>query len=209
MLDNLWNWLMLKYKCVYLGQNVRIHGRVFVHGRKSGVHIGNNCIITSNENYNPTAGGVHCHFSVGYNGELRIGNNVGISQSQITAYDKIKIDDNVLIGACCKLWDSDFHSIRYDDRMNGDKIVKTAPIHICEGVFVGACSIVLKGVTIGQHSVIGAGSVVTKDVPENEIWAGNPAKKIGTIDQDRDVGGVLLTIDYNDEYVNDSDMLVA
>lgn len=117
-----------------------------------------------------------------------------VSQSQITAYERIQIDDNVLVGACCKMWDTDFHSIQYEDRMNGDNKVKTAPIHICEGAFIGACSIVLKGVTIGRHSVIGAGSVVTKDVPENEIWAGNPAKKIGIIDACEDVGGVLLTI---------------
>ena len=40
-------------------------------------------------------------------------------------------------------------------------------------------SIILKGVTVGKHSIVGAGSVVTKDIPDNEIWVGNPAKKIG------------------------------
>ena len=59
---------------------------------------------------------------------------------------------------------------------NGDLNVKTAPILIKEGVFIGAHAIILKGVTIGRHSVIGAGAVVTKDVPDNEVWAGNPAK---------------------------------
>ena len=55
---------------------------------------------------------------------------------------------------------------------------KTTPVYIGEGVFIGACSIVTKGVSIGKHSVVGAGSVVTHDIPEEEIWAGNPARFI-------------------------------
>jgi len=47
--------------------------------------------------------------------------------------------------------------------------------------FIGAGSYILKGVTVGKYSIIGAGSVVTKDVPQGEIWAGNPAKKIGIV----------------------------
>lgn len=47
---------------------------------------------------------------------------------------------------------------------------------------IGACSIVLKGVTIGKNSVVGAGSVVTKSIPDNEVWAGNPAKFIRKVD---------------------------
>ena len=54
--------------------------------------------------------------------------------------------------------------------------MRTAPILIKEGAFIGAHAIILKGVTIGRHSVIGAGAVVTKNVPDNEVWAGNPAK---------------------------------
>ena len=56
-----------------------------------------------------------------------------------------------------------------------DTHIKTKPILIKEGAFIGAQSIILKGVTIGKHSVVGAGSVVTKDIPDGEIWGGNPA----------------------------------
>lgn len=52
---------------------------------------------------------------------------------------------------------------------------------ICDNVFIGAKCIILKGVTIGENSVIGAGSVVTKNVPANQIWAGNPAKFIKNV----------------------------
>jgi len=56
--------------------------------------------------------------------------------------------------------------------------VKSAPIVIEDGAFVGGSSLIMKGVTIGRHSIVAAGSVVTKDIPPNEIWGGNPAKFI-------------------------------
>ena len=59
---------------------------------------------------------------------------------------------------------------------------KTAEVKIGNNVFIGANTIVLKGVTIGDRSIIGAGSVVTKNIPEDEIWGGNPAKFIRKID---------------------------
>lgn len=55
------------------------------------------------------------------------------------------------------------------------------PIHICEGVWIGSFAIILGGVTIGKHAVIGAGAVVTKDVPEYEVWCGVPARFIKKI----------------------------
>ena len=55
------------------------------------------------------------------------------------------------------------------------------PVIIENSVFIGAQSIILKGVTIGKNSIIGAGSVVTKNVPANQIWAGNPARFIKNI----------------------------
>lgn len=55
------------------------------------------------------------------------------------------------------------------------EIPSSRPIHIKYGAFIGAGSIILKGVTIGEYSIIGAGSVVCKDVPSGEVWGGNPA----------------------------------
>ena len=51
-------------------------------------------------------------------------------------------------------------------------------VHICKGAYLGMNVLVVKPVTIGEHSIIGAGSVVTKDIPANEVWAGNPARFI-------------------------------
>ena len=61
-------------------------------------------------------------------------------------------------------------------------MVKTAPIKIKKGAFIGASSIILKGVTIGERSIIGAGSVVTQDIPDYCVAIGNPARVIKKID---------------------------
>lgn len=97
-----------------------------------------------------------------------------MSQVSITAYDYVYIGNNVMLGADVKIWDTDFHPIDAECRNRGAE-GKCKPVFISNNAFVGACSIILKGVTIGENSVIDAGSVVTKDVPPNQIWAGNPA----------------------------------
>ena len=126
-----------------------------------------------------------CCFVTYNDGKIKIGNNVGISNSCLNAHILINIEDNVNIGGDCKIYDSDFHSIKYSNRINlPDKTYNSKQINIKSGAFIGAHSIILKGVTIGKRSVIGAGSVVTCDIPDNEIWAGNPIKFIKKIDND-------------------------
>lgn len=175
------NYLILKRKKCRYGKNLHIAGIVLVHGKKGGVEIGQNCTIQSSEFVNPTSGFDHTHLRAEKSGMIRIGNNVGISHANITAFSNITIEDNVLIGSGVKIWDTDFHPLDYKDRME-NKESRSLPIYIKDGAFIGACSIILKGVTIGKHSVVGAGSVVTKSVPDYEVWGGNPArfiKKIG------------------------------
>ena len=171
---------MLRRKNVLVGKNLKIYGRVHIHGKKNCICIGNDCIITSNPDKNPTAGGSCTHLVS--EGKLIIGNNVGISMANITARKSIIIEDNVLIGAGAKIWDTDFHPLKYYDRINKQDEV-CLPIIIREGAFIGACSIILKGVTIGKHSIVGAGSVVTKDIPDGEVWAGNPARFIREVEK--------------------------
>jgi acetyltransferase-like isoleucine patch superfamily enzyme len=121
---------------------------------------------------------------VGKGAHLSIGKNVGISSTGIVCHHKITIGDNVRIGGNTVIYDTDFHSLNKTHRLNGklDKEhTKTKPIIIKNNVFIGAHSTILKGVEIGENSIVGACSVVVKNIPDNEIWAGNPAKKIRTI----------------------------
>ena len=96
-------------------------------------------------------------------------------------HDKLTIGNNVKIGACVLLIDTDTHPIDYEVRRTSNEGTKSAPIVIEDDVWIGAHSIVLKGVTIGARSIIGAGSVVTKDIPSDCIAAGNPCKVIRKI----------------------------
>lgn len=121
---------------------------------------------------------------VAYDGKLKIGDNVGISSSAIICYKDITIEDNVRIGGNCVIYDTDFHDMdsknRTSENEDRSKIVSKS-VTIKKGAFIGAHSTILKGVVIGENAVVGAGSVVTKSIPENEIWAGNPAKFIRMI----------------------------
>lgn len=71
------------------------------------------------------------------------------------------------------------HSIDYEERLHiKEEHINSSPIIIKNGAWIGAHSIILKGVTIGERSVVGAGSVVTKSIPDDQLWAGNPARFI-------------------------------
>ena len=110
--------------------------------------------------------------------KLLIGNNVGISGSTINATTTIIIGDDTRIGSGCLISDTDSHELTSSERNNKTNKIGKAPICIGKGVFIAARCIILKGVTIGDGAVVGAGSVVTKDVPANTIVAGNPARVI-------------------------------
>lgn len=119
-------------------------------------------------------------FNVFPRGTLRIGDNVGISGTTISVSEAVTIGNNVLIGSGCLIADNDAHPMDAEKRRDiyNNNDVATRPVVIGDDAFIGARSIILKGVNIGQGAVVGAGSVVTKDVPPHTIVAGNPAKVV-------------------------------
>lgn len=137
--------------------------------------IGHKFRGNSGQVYNPIGGDSELRLICWKGAKLTIGNNVGISNSTIVCSTEITIEDNVMIGGSCKIYDTDFHSVDMEKRISHSQEINTKSVLLKRGAFIGAHSIVLKGVTIGENSVIGAGSVVAKSVPDNEIWAGNPA----------------------------------
>ena len=177
------NKIELLRKRVQYGRNLKINGIISLHGHGT-IIVGDNCIITSSAHYNPTDGSGKTHFWTQKDGKLVIGNNVGISNTCITASAYVKIEDNVLIGSGCMLSDTDHHELVMEERGSGN--VAHASIIIGKGAFIGARCIILKGVKIGEGAVVGAGSVVVKDIPDREIWAGNPARCIKKLATDRE-----------------------
>jgi acetyltransferase-like isoleucine patch superfamily enzyme len=147
-------------------------------------YIGKNFKSNNREMSNPIGRFNRCSLIVGKKGSLIIGDNVGMSSTAIVCYNRIEIGNNVNLGGNVVIYDTDFHSINPQDRLYRKKDVentKTKPVKVGNNVFIGAHSTILKGVTIGDNSVVGACSVVTRSIPNNEIWAGNPAKFIRSI----------------------------
>ena len=158
-------------------------GLVHIHNKGGKAVFGNNLRINSGIFGNPIGGDTRMLIRISRGATLTIGNNVAISNSAIVCRAGITIADNVMIGGSCKIWDTDFHPINPQQRLKtpNDNYV-SKPISIEENAFIGAGSYILKGVTIGRNAVIGAGSVVSRNIPENQIWAGNPARFIKNVE---------------------------
>lgn len=149
------------------------------------VVIGDYFIMNNGRYYNMIGRQQSCYFVVDKNAKLQIGNNVGISAVAIVCWNNVIIGDNVKIGGNTVIYDTDFHSLNWRDRIlsKEDKgKIKTSPVVIRDNVFIGTSCTILKGVEIGEKSIIGACSVVTKSIPSGEIWAGNPARFIRKVD---------------------------
>jgi len=107
---------------------------------------------------------------------VKIGNNVAINNGfTLTAFGNIQIGNDVLIGSNCTLVDTDAHQINPEER---HAFPTSADISIGDNVFLGSNVTILKGVAIGRNAVIGMGSIVTTNIPENVVAAGNPARVI-------------------------------
>ena len=163
-----------KKKINELGTNSKTQCLIFKRHHLSKIKIGNNCLIN---------GRLVTEYK---DSEIEIKNNVFIGGNTILdCLSKIFIDDNVLISYECILADHDSHSIESDKRKNdlarfkqNQMIwsdVSAKPINIHKNAWIGTRSIILKGVTIGEGAIVAAGSVVTKDVPDYTLVAGNPA----------------------------------
>ena len=176
-------WNVINYATFFIndincGSGMRSRGKIRIINHDNGkVVIGKNARLNSGRWTNPVGNGNKIWIQIGKNANLHIGDNVGISNVEITCFEKIEIGNQVMIGSGTQIYDTDFHSIDIEHRWDVSQ-AKSAPIIIEDNVFIGAGVIILKGVTIGRGSIIGAGSVVTKSIPSDQIWAGNPARYV-------------------------------
>lgn len=180
--SKLLNQIKFKIFDIKYGENFKVYGSIFLKGKGS-IRIGENVTINSSYFKNPIGGQKFTSLVVANKAKLIIGNNVGLSNSAIFSSHKIVINDYVFIGGDCKIFDTDFHSIHLDDRKKQPELgVKSDSVLLDYGAFIGASSIILKGVKVGKNAVVAAGSVVSKSIPDNEVWGGNPAKFIKKIE---------------------------
>lgn len=115
------------------------------------------------------------------NAQIIIGDGCGMSAVVIGAKESIIIGKNAVIGANVLITDFDWHAINAVARNKGESS-ESRPVVISDNVFIGTSAMILKGVHIGENSVIGANSVVTGNIPANVIAAGNPCKIVSKLD---------------------------
>jgi acetyltransferase-like isoleucine patch superfamily enzyme len=110
---------------------------------------------------------------------LSIGDHVGMSGVAIFCSNSITIGNYVNLGVGVRVYDTDFHPLDWQARRTNDSSkITSKPIIIRDDAFIGANAIILKGVTVGARSIIGAGSVVTCDIPDDVVAVGVPAQVI-------------------------------
>ncbi|WP_051305915.1 acyltransferase [Desulfogranum mediterraneum] len=162
---------MLRYRCSRVGRSVFFevnfpliigYGSLSVGDK---VTIGGNVTVIVSYKINPDP-------------VVSVGDNVYLGYATVlSCAERIAIGDNVLIAERCSIFDNNNHPVDPVARKNNEPIGRAdvAPVVVEDGAWIGARSIIMKGVTVGRDSVVAAGSVVTRDVPPGMIVAGNPA----------------------------------
>ena len=181
----------LRSKGCHIGKDARFCGRLsFSLETPDTFSVGNGFVLTGGKFINPLGALRGSAVRIDMGGSITIGDNCSFSDLTLWSKQRIQIGDFVTIGAGTVINDSNNHCLDYLERREEHKrgidwnklnIVK-APIVIGNDAFIGTHCIICKGVTIGERSIIAAGSVVVKDVPPDEVWGGNPAKFIKKID---------------------------
>jgi acetyltransferase-like isoleucine patch superfamily enzyme len=172
----LWRW-EAQLKGVQFRGTAEIIGRPLVSVAKGGsVIIGPGVRLYSATRANPLGLARPCVLrALAPGAQLILGPRVGLSGTAICAGIRVEIGEGTILGAGAMVVDNDFHARSGEWDWVNDWQTGARPVKIGRGVFVGAQAIILKGVTIGDRAIIGAGAVVTTDVPAGALASGNPA----------------------------------
>lgn len=177
-LSNRRNLIPLKYTKINILKDAKIVGKGTLRlGHKehpktkeeTRFSMGMNSILDINGYFNVYAGS---DIRVFDNAKLKIGSGYCTCGTQIVCAKEITIGNNVAIARDVIIRDTDAHEII------GKQHQKVKPVRIEDNVWIGNRAIIMKGVTIGEGSIIAAGAIVTKDVPKHSIVGGVPAKVI-------------------------------
>lgn len=175
----------IKARCLglKLGAGVQAHGRVLIsRWPRSHMELGANCSLVSNALRSTAANyPSRVRFKTFYpQAKIILGQGVQLNGTAITVRStSITLGDETMIAPGCVLVDSDFHAPwPAETRQVASGLELDAPIHIGKQVWIGMNCIILKGVSIGDGAIIGAGSVVTRSIPAGCVAVGVPARVV-------------------------------
>lgn len=168
---------LLRYHSARVGRRLHLEGAIPEIIGEGCIEIGDDVTI-----------GAPCTWDLGYNlGEpprLIIGNRVSINYRNVISVAKsVVIGDDTMIAGNVLIFDNISHPISPRRRLARDhlRVHEAEPVTIGKNVWIGVNAVILRGVSIGDNSIVAAGSVVTKPVPPNTLVAGNPARPIKSI----------------------------
>lgn len=171
LINLFWAVPLFKARCTKVGKNLELpNGIPLVLGNHLKIYLGNNVVISR------TTIGASKIFDEPV---LKIGHNSGIGYGTVISVAKeVIIGDNCMVGPNCIIMDNNDHPISPQKRELGEGVSKedVSSVKIGNNVWIGAYCAILKGVTIGDNSIIATHSVITKDVMENCVYAGYPAR---------------------------------
>jgi len=168
---------------IEVGAGWRLYGLPIIQRhRQSRIRIGRGANLRSSPRSNPLGPNHPVILSTRRPGaQLTIGDDFGMTGGSLVCDERISIGDRVWLGANAVIIDTDFHPLDPQMRRVSPLNAAAAPVEIADDVFIGMNTLILKGVHIGAGAVVGAGSVVSRDVPPGAIVAGNPAQVVGEL----------------------------
>lgn len=153
---------------LYIGKNTLLRdSNIFIKGNNNILYIGDDCVVNNTSIILDNEGA-----------EIKIGNKTSIAKAQIVSLEpyKIEIGEDCMLSYDIEIRNTDSHKI-YDKDTN-KRINEGNSVNIGNHVWLGMRAVILKGVNIGNNSIVAGGSIVTKDVKANTIVSGSPARQI-------------------------------